>query len=550
LSGSPFGGLYYLITMRDDRELLRSFAENGSQEAFRELVQRHIDLVYSAAVRRVGGDTHLAQDVTQEVFITLARHAGSLSRNSVLAGWLFTTSRFAASHVVRREQRRRERERKAELMDANEPSPSAEPEWHRLRPELDAVMDQLPARDRDALLLRFFERRSYAEVGGRLNLTEDAARRRVERALEKLRALLVKRGVVSPAAAVAAMLSNQAVSAAPSGLAAAVASAAFSSSGTTIASVLASLQLMSSTKLTLAAVAAAVAIAFAIRETTMRQRADAALVETGRQAAALTRTIEDLNTRAAAAGKDRAQLAQEIEAGRRQLAEVETRTNAPANPPARTDAVTAGREFVAQHPEARRLMAEDQKGNWAMKYAPLFKSLGLSAAQIDEVLELMVQGRPLSSRVTTADGGSMQLAADPQGGLSREETIARMRAVLGDDGFNRMRDYDRSAYAMEMVAKFNAWLFRYAPLQPAQIEQLARTLAQVNSAYQAGRSMEQGTFDWPALITQAQGFLSPPQVAALSDMQKLTDYRNAVMQLGRTTGNAPSRPEKQPSSPR
>jgi RNA polymerase sigma factor (sigma-70 family) len=543
------GGLFSLITMRDDRELLRSYAETGSQEAFRELVQRYIDLVYSAAMRRVGGDAHLAQDVTQDVFIALARHAGSLTGHSVLAGWLFTTSRFAASHTVRREQRRRERERKADFMDANDPSPSAEPEWHRLRPALDAVMDQLPARDRDALLLRFFARQSYAEVGGRLNLTEDGARRRVERALEKLRTLLVKRGVISPAAAVAAMLSNQAVTAAPAGLASAVASAAFTSSATTIASVLTMIQLMSTTKLTLAAGVAAIAIGFAIRETSARREADAAFAETGRQAALLARATEDLNTRAAAAGKGHAEFAQQIEDARRQLTEAEARAKAPTNPPARNDAV-AGREFVARHPEARRLMAEDQKGNWGMKYAPLFKSMGLSPAQVESVLELMVQGRPLSSRVNTADGGSMQLAAEAQGGLSREETMARMRELLGDDGFTRMRDYDRVAYAMEMVAKVSALLHRSAPLQPAQIEQLARTLMQVNSAYQAGRTMEQGTIDWPALITHAQGFLSPPQVAALSDMQKLAEYRNAVMQLGRATGNAAVRTEKQPSSPR
>ena len=107
--------------MRDDRELLREYRTNGSEEAFRELVRRHVDLVYSTAVRRVGGDAHLARDVTQEVFISLARHAGALTDHPLLAGWLFTTARFAAAHVVRREQRRRNRERvvrDAECLDS------------------------------------------------------------------------------------------------------------------------------------------------------------------------------------------------------------------------------------------------------------------------------------------------------------------------------------------------------------------------------------------------------------------------------------------------
>lgn len=209
--------------MNDDRELLLRYAHQRDDAAFAELVRRHVDLVYSAALRQVNGDAHLAQDATQLVFADLARKAGTLASHRVLAGWLFTSTRFAAAKLVRSEQRRRRRELEAHTM--NELTGGTERDWDRVRPVLDAAMANLGEADREALLLRFFEGCGFAEVGERLRLSENAARMRVERAVDKLHALLARRGVTSTATALAAALTSQGVAAAPAGLAASVSGA-------------------------------------------------------------------------------------------------------------------------------------------------------------------------------------------------------------------------------------------------------------------------------------------------------------------------------------
>lgn len=215
----------------EDADLLRAHAECGDEAAFAELVRRHVDMVYSAAVRQVGGDAHLARDVTQRVFVDLARKARALAETRVLAGWLFVSTRYAAAKVVRGERRRRRREEEAHIMDKLTRNDASERDWACVRPVLDEAMGELKAEDREAILLRFFEGRGFTEIGARLRMSENAARMRVGRALDKLHGLLARRGVTSTAGAVAAVLANQAVVAAPAGLAASVSGVALTAVG-------------------------------------------------------------------------------------------------------------------------------------------------------------------------------------------------------------------------------------------------------------------------------------------------------------------------------
>ncbi len=215
--------------MKDDAELLRCYAIDRSEPAFSELVERHVGMVYSAALRRTGGDRQLAADAAQQVFTTLARDARKLSNHTVLSAWLHTATRNAALNLVMSEQRRKTRERTSAALVLESGST---PEWEQLRPVLDAAIDELPEADRAAVVLRFLERRPFAEIGAVLRVTDDSARMRAERALEKLRVALARQGITSTAAALATIGASQALASAPAGLATTLAQTALAAAGT------------------------------------------------------------------------------------------------------------------------------------------------------------------------------------------------------------------------------------------------------------------------------------------------------------------------------
>jgi RNA polymerase sigma factor (sigma-70 family) len=213
-------------TMNDDAHLLRSFVENHSESAFTAIVQRHLPLVYATALRQLNHDAHLAEDVTQTVFTDLARKAASLRDRTTLAGWLYASARLAAAAIVRREQRRKRRELAAHTMQLDDSPETPDAACAQLRPWLDDAIDSLNAAEREAVVLRFFQQRSFSEVGAALRVTEEAARKRVDRALEKLHSVLTRRGVTSTSAALGVALAHIGESAVPAGLAAKVAGAA------------------------------------------------------------------------------------------------------------------------------------------------------------------------------------------------------------------------------------------------------------------------------------------------------------------------------------
>jgi RNA polymerase sigma factor (sigma-70 family) len=213
------------FAVMNDFELLREYAGRASEDAFTQLVNRYVNMVYSAALRQAG-DTHAAEEIAQVVFIILARKAAAIRRDTILSGWLLRTTRFVALNARRREWHRRQTEQEAMNLNPNSSETSAA--WNQIAPLLDEALVCLSQKDRDAIALRFFENKSFVEIGRVLGVNEDSAQKRVSRAVDKLRANFAKRGTTLPGALVVGAIATEAVKAAPAHLSAVAASAAFS----------------------------------------------------------------------------------------------------------------------------------------------------------------------------------------------------------------------------------------------------------------------------------------------------------------------------------
>jgi RNA polymerase sigma factor (sigma-70 family) len=241
----------------DDPALLQSYAEEGSEEAFGQLVARHVATVYSAARRQVGEP--LAADVTQAVFLLLSRKAAKLRGHKVLAAWLLTTTRLVCRATLRKEIRRQQREQEAAAMPNPDDESEIQSAWEQVQPMLDEALAALSKSDRNLVVLRFFEQKSHAEIAAVLRLNEDASKKRLSRALERLRAFFSRRGITVAAAVLLAAIAQNAVQAAPSALAAAIsATIAGGTAGATVTALVNTTQkLMTLAKLKIAALSGA-----------------------------------------------------------------------------------------------------------------------------------------------------------------------------------------------------------------------------------------------------------------------------------------------------
>ena len=257
-----------------DRERLRRHAD-GDGGAFAEIVAEHVDLVYAAAVRQVRSP-ELAEEVTQAVFILLSRKAASLGRTVVLAAWLHRTAFYTARNLLRREARRRRHERRAVMALGGEPTVDPRilaPTWQRLSPALDAGVASLREADRQAIVLRFFQRQSLADVGRAMGISEDAAQMRVSRAVGKLRAWFAAAGVTLDTCAMAnVMWVNAAAKRAPAHVGVGVARAVARQSAAAAAVAEAVGRSMARAKAGLVATAVAAGVAAVVGTTFLLQR--------------------------------------------------------------------------------------------------------------------------------------------------------------------------------------------------------------------------------------------------------------------------------------
>jgi RNA polymerase sigma factor (sigma-70 family) len=285
--------------------LVREYAQSSSEQAFATLVSRHVNLVYSVALRQVR-DPHLAEDITQGVFIILARKAKSLSSKTILSGWLCRTARYVSADTLKTQRRRQFREQESQMQSTlNEPEPGV---WNQIAPMLDEALNGLGEKEHDAVVLRFFDGEELREVGAAMRTTEDAARMRVNRGLENLRRFFTKKDVTLSTTAIAGAVAANSVQAAPTGLAASITVAALSGTTITTAAVIAATKGMTMTTLQKTIVAITVA-----------GLAGAGIYE-AHQAATARGEVETLQRRQSPLTEQVQQLQREREESMRQLA--------------------------------------------------------------------------------------------------------------------------------------------------------------------------------------------------------------------------------------
>ncbi|HEY1109675.1 MAG TPA: sigma-70 family RNA polymerase sigma factor [Opitutaceae bacterium] len=499
--------------MIDDAQLLRRHVEDRSEAAFAELVHRHLGLVYHTAARQLGSDAHLAGDVAQGVFLLLAQRARGLLGHPSLAGWLHATTRFKVGETLRAERRRRVRETAAQLMhELNEADAVA---WERLRPVIDDALSELDAADREAVLLRYFEQQPFASVAARLRLTEAAAYKRVERALDKLRQRLARRGVTSTAVALAAVLGAHTATAAPVGLAAMVTSSVLAS-GAPLAA--AGFFTLMSTKTTAAVTALAVVAAggLALRQAEARSAASDEL-------AALAATTKTLS--------EQVRQAHATPATTPALAAPAAATPAPARfsalpGPGEVASRDESRVFLREHPELRAAFAAYLRVQLLEENAELIGALGLSEEQAERLVAVLAKGRTLSL-------GQHQLTLSERDFSSPREFGNEIRAVIGESGYQKYREVQQQVTARSLARAMTQALYATPmPLTAAQAGDLRRLVNAVAVDPALGKPHTSHWWylppeRWARLIAEAANVMPEPQLAALREMQAKSTYQQA-----------------------
>ncbi len=530
--------------MPDDAECLRKYAESRDENAFSEFVRRNLGLVYSAAFRQTGGDAHLAEDITQEVFTTAARMAASLARHPVVGAWLYQTTRHAAIDATRSRQRRQAREEMAGQMTEMLAESDAVLDWDKISPELDKIVASLGDRDRDAVILRFFGEKTFADIGIQLRLSEGAARMRVERALEKMRARLARKGIISSGAALSAILAEKGVMAAPAGLGpASIATALSAPAVGGLTAVFGTLKIMTSAKITLsvATVVALCSLAAAFHEYRHARLAELALADAVRARPAprieeATPTKPPVNQPDSHAGQPQTQ---PVNAGQ---------SGATATTAGRPKNTFSALLNLLDNPIMQKQTEILAKMRLDSQYSAFFKNLNLTPAQVDQFKNLMVEKEMVGFDSMSAahqqgiDGNSDPKAFFQVVAQAEKAVDDQVAALLGPSGYGQYQQYQQTIPARNTSNLLSQALsYTSTPLTDAQADGVIRVLTQygtpplppgnpfavLNGDLGVIKLNEQG-------LAQIQGILSAPQVQVLQGkMQDQLQLLQTRARMGR-----------------
>lgn len=488
--------------MIDDGSLLRAYIRASSEAAFSQLVSRHLDLVYGTALKRLGGNVHRAQDLTQRVFSDLARKAAGLLHRKTLAGWLYLAARQAAAELMRAEQRRQNREYQAHLMQ--EANSEHAPDWLGLKPLLDQALSELKDQDRDLLLLRYFEVRTFTEIADSLGLTEDAARRRCDRATQRLRAALAHRGVTSTASALAVALSNEAVVAAPAGLSIAITGIALAEAASTAATSVGAtmLHLMSTPKIMVGVTGVMIAI----------------IAASGFH----HRRVAEESRQAWAAANSRLRLEREPEENKAGHFE-QVVASAPITPlPSLSNQAGAPPAFLPAPPELLKAYRSMQYAFWNREFEAFIADRHMTPeqiAQFDAALDPSPQ-----IEIFRDDHGRFGFSLVPDNiPHQRDENL---RALLGPDGFDAMKAFKKYNEPDLLAGDVSATaLLMGIPMASDQVQQLAELFAHCDRGRTNRMAGTPNLYAWETMFKEARAFLEEDQLSALKAVSLQTAYR-------------------------
>lgn len=482
--------------MNSDVSLLERYAQDRQEGAFAELVKRHLSGVYGAALRRVGGDAHAAEDVAQRVFVALARKASSVSRHPCLTGWLYTATRNEAAKLVRTEQRRKAREALAEP-----PQEAGSIEWGQLSPVLDQALDGLGSLDRDLILLRVIDHLSYQQLGERFRLSEDAARMRLNRAMDKLRAVLARGGIASTAAILEASLAQNAAAAVPADLAGNVLHDALAVQGagaaTGLGATLLAVLLSPTAAGVIVAGAAIAAASWELRHARGAEREWLRAKADYDAGWAVNRSQQHSSANAAGRAKS---------------------TKPPPTSPTTVangdDPVADGKAFLLRHPEVKAALADFVDADGRTNYRGLFRKLNLSPDQIAQFLAIRHQAFGQFGR--ELENGTVQLSLSDNPDFKQYDND--LQKLLGPDGYQQYTDYSTHESARTFTANV-------ASLLATSPEPL--TVAQANLVsdlyFQSTRTKDPAQKD--AILGEAQTALSVYQYGVMTQFR---EYMSAV----------------------
>lgn len=550
-----------------DQKLLYDYAECRSEAAFAELVQRHIDLVYSAALRMVR-DTHLAEDVAQGVFVAFAQNARQLTGRPVISGWLHRTTQNLAANAVRSDVRRRAREQEAAAMNeslANDPDAS----WEHIAPVLDAALGELNEADRDALLLRYFERKSAREMAQTLGTSEDAAQKRVNRAVERLREFLVKRGVTVGAGGLAIVISVHAVHAAPAGLALTISSSA-ALAGTSIATTTVTLTkaiAMTTLQKTIVAtiiVAVVGAGIYQAREASRLRAQVRGLTQQQEQQMTLSNQVKQLQLERDRATNQLATLAVENAALKKNPNEVLKLRGEVGK--LRQENATMGSSSalskLTANPEAVKMIRDQQKAGMSMIYKGFAEKAKLTPDQTEKINDLLADHIMQNiSNVTAVLHDKPTTYQMTQTFAAQEAALEdKVQALVGPDGLAQYQDYTKNLLSTLSTQQFTNSLtgtdaeklqksqqFSQA-MQQATASALAGAglpadyqavpilnFANIASEQQADASLKLLDDIYQRVATSGSSFLSPEELAKFQEFRtKAIDNNHTALTVNRT----------------